>query len=94
MNREAKIRLRAAAIVEAVTEGDAHHVALFANYLDGVGDLTSEIEWLTPAATVADMVEAYIKNPTGQKILDDWAHEVAEDEQTEVEEDQTEHRAA
>lgn len=94
MNREAKIRLCAANIVEAVTEGDADHVGLFANYLDGVGDLTSEIEALTIYTTVADMVEAYIKPVTGQRVLAEWARDVAEDEQAEIEEDQAEHRAA
>ncbi|MGM0858623.1 MAG: hypothetical protein ACQEW0_16310 [Pseudomonadota bacterium] len=94
MKREAKIRLRAAAIVDAVTEGDADHVGLFATYLDEVGDLTSEIDALTIYTTVADMVEAYIQPVTGQRVLAEWARDVSEDEQTEIEEDQAEHRAA
>lgn len=94
MNREAKIRLRAAEIVEAVRDGQPMEVALFADYLDGVGDLTSEMGSLDANTTVADMVEAYIKWVPGQKVLTAWARDVAEDDQIEAEEDQAEHRAA
>ncbi|SNY95527.1 hypothetical protein [Halomonas sp. hl-4] len=94
MNRERKIQQRADAIVEAVRDGQSMEVALFADYLDKVGDLTSEIEALTPTTTVADMVEAYIKPVTGQRVLSEWARDVAENDQAEIEEDEAERRAA
>ncbi|WP_252108808.1 MULTISPECIES: hypothetical protein [unclassified Halomonas] len=93
MRRDLIIKLRAESICEAVHDGDAEGVGRFGTYLNEVGDLTSEVHELTATTMVADMVEAYIKTPTGKGVLSEWAKDVAEDEQSSVEEDIAEQRA-
>lgn len=88
MKRSIKIQLRAESITEAVHDGDVEGVTKFATYLDEVGDLASAIEELTPSTTVADMVDAYIQSLSGQRVLYEWAKDIAEADQLEVEEDQ------
>ncbi|SDI28643.1 hypothetical protein SAMN04487867_104101 [Vreelandella titanicae] len=94
MKRATKIQLRAESITEAIHDGDPEGVAKFATYLDEVGDLASAMEELTPTTTVADMVDAYIQSLSGQRMLYEWAKDIAEAEQLRVEEDEAERRAA
>ena len=94
MKRVTKIQLRAESITEAIHDGDPEGVAKFANYLDEVGDLASAMEELTATTTVADMVDAYIQSLSGQRVLYEWAKDIAEAEQLRAEEDEAERRAA
>lgn len=94
MKRATKIQLRAESITEAIHDADPEGVAKFATYLDEVGDLASGIEEITATTTVADMVDAYIQPLSGQRVLYEWAKDIAEAEQLRVEEDEAERRAA
>lgn len=86
MKRTTKIQLRAESITEAIHDGDPEGVAKFATYLDEVGDLASAMEEFTPSTTVGDMVDAYIQSLSGQRVLYEWAKDIAESDATEVEE--------
>lgn len=94
MKKVALIQLRAESITEAIHDGDPEGVTKFATYLDEVGDLASALEELTPTTTIADMVDAYIQSLSGQRVLYEWAKDIAEAEQLRVEEDEAERRAA
>lgn len=94
MKKVALIQLRAESITEAIHDGDPEGVAKFAAYLDEVGDLASAMEELTGTTTVADMVDAYIQSLSGQRVLYEWAKDIAETEQLRAEEDEAERRAA
>lgn len=83
--RERLIQEHAERLAEGVRDGAPGPVAQFAEYLAEQGALGHTVAEIAADMTVAQLVEAYVKNWAGQQELVAWARDVAEDEQVEAE---------